>query len=446
MRVPTLRFPEFTGEWGKMKFGDIYSYRSTNSFSRDNLNYENGQVKNIHYGDIHTKFNLLFDITKEFVPFVNNEISLDKLPKDNYCKEGDLIIADASEDYADIGKCIEIVNLNNEKIVAGLHTIHARPEIDKISFGYSGYMMKSEKVRTQIMTFAQGTKVLSISMGRLSDMKLILPTLAEQTKIANFLTAVDKKIGALENQITLQEQYKRGILQKIFAREITFKDDSGNNFPEWKERKLSTILLEHKTISTGKEEVHSVSVHKGIINQVDHLGRVYAADNVSNYNLVKPGDIVYTKSPTGDFPWGIIKQSKLDKDVIVSPLYGVFTPETYSLGVILDAYFTSKVNTTNYLASIVQKGAKNTINITNTTFLSKSLILPVSKDEQKKIADFLLALDTKISVIRKQVEIAKEWKKGLLQQMFVSNDAVVGAKTLSAYREVEGEMLVAAER
>ena len=146
-------------------------------------------------------------------------------------------------------------------------------------------------------------------------------------------------------------------------------------FPEfqntegWAERKFSEVLVEHGSKSKGDEEVFSVSVHKGVINQIEHLGRSFSAATTSHYKRVLPNDVIYTKSPTGDFPLGIIKQSKIKVPVIVSPLYGVFTPETPALGYILDAYFESSANTINYLSSIVQKGAKNTINITNDTFL-----------------------------------------------------------------------------
>src|SRR5690606_15428732 len=155
-------------------------------------------------------------------------------------------------------------------------------------------------------------------------------------------------------------------------------------------------LSEHKLKSTGKEEVYSVSVHKGLINQIEHLGRSFAAESTDHYNLVRPWDVVYTKSPTGDFPYGIIKQSRVDKNVIVSPLYGVFTPETSELGYMLNIYFESKINVYNYLHPIIQKGAKNTINITNGTFLSKVLKLPVSQKEQKQIGKFLRVIDEKI--------------------------------------------------
>lgn len=198
--------------------------------------------------------------------------------------------------------------------------------------------------------------------------------------------------------------------------ELRFPEFSNNE--TWADRKLSDVLFEHKEKSTGNEEVYSVSVHKGVVNQVEHLGRVFAASNTENYKRVLPGDIIYTKSPTGDFPFGIIKQSKVSKPVIVSPLYGVFKPETTDLGVILDAYFEYPERTINYLSSIVQKGAKNTINIHNDTFLSKSLVLPFDKKEQRKIAAFLLSIDDLIAAHNEKLELLKDHKKGLMQNLF----------------------------
>lgn len=195
-------------------------------------------------------------------------------------------------------------------------------------------------------------------------------------------------------------------------------------FPEfvnnetWAERKLSDVLFEHKEKSSGKEEVYSVSVHKGVVNQIEHLGRVFASNNTENYKRVFPGDIIYTKSPTGDFPFGIIKQSKVLKPVITSPLYGVFKPETIDLGVILDAYFDYPERTINYLSSIIQKGAKNTVNIHNDIFLSKSLPLPIDKKEQQKIANCLSSLDELIISNIDKFKTLKTYKRGLIQNLF----------------------------
>jgi type I restriction enzyme S subunit len=197
---------------------------------------------------------------------------------------------------------------------------------------------------------------------------------------------------------------------------LRFTEFQGKN--TWTERKLNEVLFEHKQKSTGNEDVYSVSVHKGVINQIEHLGRSFSSSNTSNYKLVMPGDIIYTKSPTGDFPYGIIKQNKVSKAVIVSPLYGVFKPETKALGVILDAYFDYPERTINYLSSIIQKGAKNTININNETFLSKSLLLPSDKYEQQKIADCLTSLDDLISAHNTKLELLHNHKKGLMQNLF----------------------------
>lgn len=187
---------------------------------------------------------------------------------------------------------------------------------------------------------------------------------------------------------------------------------------EWQEKPLSHFLHEHKTKSDGKCEVHSVSVTKGVINQVEYLGRSFAASDTSKYNLAKPGDIIYTKSPTGAFPYGIVKQNKNPYNVIVSPLYAVYTPVNLYVGYILDSYFESSVNTNNYLSSLIQKGAKNTIQISNDTFVSKSMCLPSDPAEQQKIAECLEALDSLIVAESKKLESLKTHKKGLMQQLF----------------------------
>ena len=204
-------------DWETTKFGLLYTIKSTNSYSRDNLNYESGEVKNLHYGDIHTRFKPLLDTAKEYIPFINKEIDISKIPFENYCQEGDLVIADASEDYDDIGKAIEVVNLNNERVVAGLHTILAKPDISKIALGFGAYQMKAEYIHFQIRVISQVPKVLGLSSNRLSEITVNLPCLSEQTKIANFLSAIDEKISLCNKQIAKTVLYKKGLFQQMFV-------------------------------------------------------------------------------------------------------------------------------------------------------------------------------------------------------------------------------------
>ena len=203
------------GEWEEVKFSGIFNFHQTNSYSRALL-AEYGEIMNIHYGDIHTKFSMLFDVNKESVPFLNDEVDTSKIAKEQFLKVGDLVIADASEDYKDIGKSIEVISLNNQKVVAGLHTYIARP-VKPFALGFCGYMMQTFPVREQIKKLATGISVLGISKTNLGKVELKVPFLEEQTKIANFLSAIDQKIEVVAQQIEQAKTWKKGLLQQMFV-------------------------------------------------------------------------------------------------------------------------------------------------------------------------------------------------------------------------------------
>ncbi len=220
-KVPKYRFKEFEkgGKWIKETVADVYDFKVTNSFAREYLNYENGTVKNIHYGDIHTKFNTLFDITKEDVPYIKPDVSIEKIRKECYCIVGDIVFADASEDMNDVGKSIEIVNLNKEKLVSGLHTLLARQKEKKLTIGFGGYLFKSDWVRKQIQREAQGAKVLGISATRISKVQILYPeNHKEQHKIASCLSSLDELITVQSEKIEQLKQHKNGLMQVLFPK------------------------------------------------------------------------------------------------------------------------------------------------------------------------------------------------------------------------------------
>jgi type I restriction enzyme S subunit len=216
-----LRFKDENGnpypDWDEKIFSDLYSFHSTNSLSRDKLNYDAGSVYNIHYGDIHTKFKTAFKLNEAYIPFVNEDVDLSKIKDDLYCKSGDLVMADASEDYADIGKTIELIELKDKNVLAGLHTFVARPITSKTTVGFFSVLLKSWSMRKQIMVIAQGTKVLSLSTTRVGKLKLKLPVIEEQQKIASYLSDIDTKIESVNNQITQTQTFKKGLLQQMFV-------------------------------------------------------------------------------------------------------------------------------------------------------------------------------------------------------------------------------------
>jgi type I restriction enzyme S subunit len=217
--IPKLRFPEFrdAGEWDIKLFENLYLFKTTNSFSRDNLNYNGGLIKNIHYGDIHTKFSTLFYIEKEIVPYINTSLSIKKIKQESYCKEGDIIFADASEDLDGIGKSIEIVSLNDEKLLSGLHTLLARQKKKNLTIGFGGYLFLSNGIRRQIQKEAQGAKVLGISSGRLSKIRIYYPqSEEEQQKIADCLSLIDEIISVQNRKLETLKIHKKGLMQQLF--------------------------------------------------------------------------------------------------------------------------------------------------------------------------------------------------------------------------------------
>ncbi|WP_440558008.1 hypothetical protein [Treponema succinifaciens] len=186
-----------------------------------------------------------------------------------------------------------------------------------------------------------------------------------------------------------------------------------------KKTPLSELLTEYRNRNTKNLMVCSVAVGKGVVNQIEHLGRSFAAADTSNYGKVKPGDIVYTKSPTGNFPYGIVKQSRQKQDVAVSPLYGVYTPKSFSVGTLIHNYFEQSENANNYIRPLAQKGAKNTINITTSYFLQGIIPFPKLEDDIEKLANFFNLLDEKIQQTENFLHNLSMQKKELLHRMFI---------------------------
>lgn len=278
---------------------------------------------------------------------------------------------------------------------------------------FLSFQLQADHTQRRIDSKVVGSTRLEFSIHAVRDFLIALPPLPEQRKIAEILRTWDEAIEKLE------ALRKANLKRRIWMRSHMFTGRTrlSGYTGEWREVTLGEVLTEHGLQGTGAEEVFSVSVHKGLINQIEHLGRSFAAAETGHYNRVLPGDIVYTKSPTGDFPLGIIKQSKISQQVIVSPLYGVFTPATRALGVILDALFESPIAVRNYLHPLVQKGAKNTIAITNRRFLEGKLNLPMDPAEQSAIADVVEVSQAELTAIEAEIEALTRQKRGLMQKL-----------------------------
>lgn len=411
MNIPELRFANFADIWKDYKMIDLYSFKVTNSFSRDDLNYNVGSVKNIHYGDIHTKFQTLFDIRKENVPYINLEISIKRIAEDNYCQEGDLIIADASEDLNDVGKSIEIFYTNNEKILAGLHTILARPTLDKLSVGFGGYLFKSNRIRSQIQKESQGSKVLSISSTRISNIDITLPSKNEQAKISSFFAIIDEKLQFLKKKHNHLDQYRKGVMQAIFSKNLRFRDENGNDFPEWEE-KNGNLIFENIVDRNHNSDLPILAITQeyGAIPRslIDYTVSV-TDKSIESYKVVQVGDfIISLRSFQGGIEYSYYKG-------ICSPAYIILR----SIIPVDNLFYKFYFKTDNYINKLQKnlEGIRDGKMISYKYFSEIKLPYP-SKQEQAKVANYLSKLDEKVNCVQTQIEKIEAWKSGLLQKMF----------------------------
>lgn len=259
------------------------------------------------------------------------------------------------------------------------------------------------------LVFGSGQPLITGSM--LKKLKIIYGEESERNKIVNLLCLLDERIATQNKIIYKLKSLIRGIMVELQKR--------GLSNGTWKKVLLSNVLTERNELNKSLYPVYSVSVIQGIVNQMEYLGRSFAASDTSKYHVVHYGDLVYTKSPTGSFPYGIIKQSYNQNEVAVSPLYGVYEPKTFSTGVFLHEYFKSELNTLNYLHPLVQKGAKNTINIANQRFLESYVAIPSNANELLAISKLLCSLNTKLEFLQNILKQSQGQKQYLLRQMFI---------------------------
>ena len=393
--VPALRFPEFTEEWEKCKFGDIAT------------GFDYGMNAAAKPYDGQNKYIRITDIDEAWSTYNNEDIvSPDGTLSDNYIvNERDILLARTG---ASTGKSYLYRNSDGKLYYAGF-LIRANIAKHNPYFVFSQLHTHRYWRWVSIMSARSGQP--GINSQEYASFPIYTTTLIEENKISTLLSLIDERI-ATQNKII--EKYESLIQAIIYKAKM-----NGISKGTWKRIDLYKVLQERNDKNVEGRTICSVSVSQGVVNQIEYLGRSFAAKQTSHYNVVKYGDIVYTKSPTGDFPYGIIKRSNIRENVAVSPLYGVYIPVNDSIGVILHFYFMRPSNAFNYLHPLIQKGAKNTINITNRRFLENSVPLPISENEANTIAGILKSIQEKIEIEKSLLQSYTKEKEYLLRQMFI---------------------------
>ena len=420
-KVPELRFAGFADDWEQRKFDECFNFPvSTNSLSRALLNYDEGDIQSVHYGDILIKYPAILNVKNDKIPYITDS-SFEKY-KSNLLENGDLIFADAAEDET-VGKAVEVNGLTEENLVAGLHTIVARSKDKKAEF-FLGYYINSNTYHRQLLRLIQGSKVSSISKGNLQKTLVSFPKdFEEQQKIGAFFKQLDETIALYQRKLDLLKEQKKGYLQKMFPK-------NGEKVPElrfagfaddWEERKLGnelTLLKDgthgtHQNVLEGPLLLSAKNIKNGkiIIDEItDRKISVEEYNSIHKKFSLEKGDVLLT-----------IVGSIGETAIIENPIGITFQRSVAYLRpshTILSQFLFTTINGQKFQMELRKR---QVVSAQPGIYLGDLSIIPIlipSVAEQETIGSFFKQLDETIALHQRKLDLLKEQKKGFLQKMF----------------------------
>lgn len=405
-------------EWNNIKIGDIFELSGGLSVSREKLG--NSGVCYLHYGDIHKrdKNYINVDIDKNWLPKIEGKF--DQFKNSVKLEDGDIVFADASEDYEGIGKSVAILNENNKEFVSGLHTIVGKDINRVLDRNFKRFCLSTDTIRKQFRKFAVGTSVYGISRENLKKISVLVPPLEEQQKIAEILSTVDSQIDDTDKLIEKTKELKKGLMQRLLTKGIghsEFKKSEVGEIPvEWEKKRLSEVAT---VIDSLHETPKYTELGVSMIRVVDVNGRYINTDTT-----FKVDEETYLK-----FTRKYVPQCE---DIIMSRVgsYGLTsylkTCERVCLGQNIVVISTSALNkkylfyalNSNYVKGEIDKvtvgSSQKTLSLAN---INKLHILVPTLEEQEKIANILSSVDKEIEEYENKKEKLEELKRGLMQQL-----------------------------
>ncbi len=208
------RLPGFTTDWKQMKLGDVCTWLRNVTFSRDQLNGTSGACQNVHYGDVLIKYQSILDCNNVELPYINDDVDIRSTP--DFVQDGDIIMSDTAEDET-VGKACEAANVENRKILAGLHTMLIRPKAGIFAPCFLGYYINSEVYRKQLFPLIQGIKVCSLGKQSVQNTILAVPSIIEQVGIVKILSMCDLEIQSATKKKAEFQSQKRGLMQQLLT-------------------------------------------------------------------------------------------------------------------------------------------------------------------------------------------------------------------------------------
>ena len=407
-------------DWELQTFDETFRVISNNTLSRENLNNRGGAVRNIHYGDILTKFPEVLDCSEEDISYVN-DISL-LSSSIQLLQDGDVVIADTAEDET-VGKVTEVQNLGNSKLVAGLHTIPCRVKKGDFAPGWLGYYMNSFLFHRQILPFVTGIKVSSISKSGISGTLILVPPIEEQKKIVQSLNEVHLLMDAETKVISKIKFVKNGCLSKMFPqKDDTVPEMRLPGFTEaWEQRKLGEVV----SVYDGVHQTPEYQSEGIMFLSVENISTMTSSKYISeeaferDYKIYpEKSDILMTR--IGDVGTSNVVETAEKVAFYVSlALLKPHNIDSYFLNnAIQSPYMQKGIRNRTLLSAIPQKINKDEIG-------KVDIIFPENTTEQKKIGEYFSNLDNLITLHQCKCDKYSNIKKGMMSDLLTGKIRLV---------------------
>ena len=417
-KVPALRFRGFDNAWEQKELGELFSYLQNNTLSRAELNDNYGVAQSIHYGDVLIKYGECLDVSKERLAFIEKQSIADKF-KTAYLQDGDIIVADTAEDGT-VGKCTEIQDLTDKKIISGLHTIPLRPD-QKFASGYLGFYMNSNSYHDQLKPLMQGIKVTSISKSAIQNTVVRYPfSLKEQGLVSRYLCLLNTLISLHQRKLEMLKKVKKSMLEKMFPKndakvpELRFSDFTD----AWEQHKLGE--LSEKTYGGGTPSTANAEYWCGNIPWLQSSdiidGKLFDVTPKKYISQVGLNSSAAQLIPENSI--AIITRVGVGKLAFLSFFYTTSQDFLSMSRLTTEPYFTVYACYKKLQSELNSVQGTSIKGITKDELLAKEIKVP-SYDEQKQIGEYFTNLDHLISLHQRKLEKLKNIKKSMLEKMFI---------------------------
>lgn len=395
--------------WDTITFEECFTILPNNTLSRAELNYNGGEVQNIHYGDILVKFPAVLDCSTEGLPYINKE-NVSKASK-GFLRDGDLIMADTAEDVI-VGKSTEVIGIGDSKVVSGLHTIPCRPkDAEMFAPKWLGYFINHCTYHDQMIPYITGIKVSSVSKSAISSTVIAVPPKPVQETIAEALSDIDALIVNLEKMITKKKAIKQGAMQELLTGKRRLPGFDG----EWVELEIGKNghLLRESIDPQTHPNVMFSEYSMPAFDDGQMAVKKYGADMHSNRTVIYGPMLLFNKLNVRQKRIWLVNAT--EDNAVCSSEFLPYYSEAIDLHLLQQLLSIEKV--TNDFIGMSTGTSNSQKRITPKNFLEYTIYVPEDIREQAAIAEILANMDKEIDQLQKSLNKYQLVKQGMMSEL-----------------------------